>query len=325
MLAGAVRRRCRRLAGTPRAEPGSPRGRRRTALDRGRGVGGGSSPPREVGLAARSGVGHGRLRRYSCSASAARFTGVKRRALEDPFLIRRATCFSFVARSWSLRLIRASHSPPDPLIVDRAKGQGTQRAKCKSDDSDPSGSGPAPLRWQRRTVDHSGRDVDQLAVVARKRASPARAPETPALDDARASESPTRPRPLRQGETKAQPRARVTPVRRPRRACGARGPRRLLAHPERKRGGGSRRVSLLSGRWSGGSTALWGSWVAAVPAHWCSRKRSPRRRKNSARVMTPSTRPESTTGITSTRWWRNVSASWASEKSLPTSMCSVCM
>ena len=44
----------------------------------------------------------------------ARFTGGKCRALEDPFLIRRATCFSFLARSWSLRLIRASRLPPDP-------------------------------------------------------------------------------------------------------------------------------------------------------------------------------------------------------------------
>ena len=39
--------------------------------------------------------------------------------------------------------------------------------------------------------------------------------EATAVDDARASEMPTRTRPLRQGETKAQPRARVTPVRRP--------------------------------------------------------------------------------------------------------------
>jgi hypothetical protein len=38
--------------------------------------------------------------------------------------------------------------------------------------------------------------------------------QTTALDEARASERPTRTRALRQGETKAQPRPRVTPVRR---------------------------------------------------------------------------------------------------------------
>jgi hypothetical protein len=58
-------------------------------------------------------VGHGRPRRRARSASAARFTGGSRRAFEDPSLSRRATCLSLVARSWSLRLIRAS-LPPAP-------------------------------------------------------------------------------------------------------------------------------------------------------------------------------------------------------------------
>ena len=48
-----------------------------------------------------------------------------------------------------------------------------------------------------------------------KRSVSFRAPETPASDDVRASEWPARTRPLRQGETKAQARARVTPVCRP--------------------------------------------------------------------------------------------------------------
>jgi hypothetical protein len=59
-------------------------------------------------------VGHDRWRRCSRSASAARVTGDMRRAFEDPCLIRRATCFSFAARSWSLRLIWSSRSLPGP-------------------------------------------------------------------------------------------------------------------------------------------------------------------------------------------------------------------
>ena len=55
LLRGAVQRRCRRRAGTPRAGPGSPPARRRAGPDRGRGVGGGSAPRCAVGPAAPSG------------------------------------------------------------------------------------------------------------------------------------------------------------------------------------------------------------------------------------------------------------------------------
>ena len=55
LLGGAVRRRCRRRAGTPQAERDSPRGRRRAGPGRGRGVGGGSAPRCAVGPAAPSG------------------------------------------------------------------------------------------------------------------------------------------------------------------------------------------------------------------------------------------------------------------------------
>jgi hypothetical protein len=57
--------------------------------------------------------------------------------------------------------------------------------------------------------------------------------EAPAQDDARASESPTRPRPRRQGETKAQPRARVTPIRRPTRLSIRRPTRLSIRRPTR--------------------------------------------------------------------------------------------
>jgi len=50
-----------------------------------------------------------------------------------------------------------------------------------------------------------------------------------------------------------------------------------------------------------------------------SRNRSASARKKSVRVTTPATRPSSTTGTTSTRWCRKISASSASEASGPTS------
>jgi hypothetical protein len=47
--------------------------------------------------------------------------------------------------------------------------------------------------------------------------------------------------------------------------------------------------------------------------------------EKSPRVITPTTCPSSTTGRSSTRWCRNVSATWALEKLVPTSTCSVFM
>ena len=80
---------------------------------------------------------------------------------------------------------------PTVLFLAATPDQSRQRNLCAA----------APKRW-------SG----PKAVVC------TRAGAMPALDDARASERPTRTRLLRQGETKAQPRARVTPVRRPTRS-----------------------------------------------------------------------------------------------------------
>ena len=58
----------------------------------------------------------------------------------------------------------------------------------------------------------------------------AKTPGDSPTDEPRASESPTRRRPLTQGEAKAQPRARVTPVGRPRQSSRRGKPGRLLAH-----------------------------------------------------------------------------------------------
>ena len=54
-------------------------------------------------------------------------------------------------------------------------------------------------------------------------------------------------------------------------------------------------------------------------------RRSASARLKSSRVTMPVTRPPSTIGMISTRWCRKISASSVSEKSSPTSMCSVFM
>ena len=93
------------------------------------------------------------------------------------------------------------------------------------------------------------------------------------------------------------------PARRRRRPAGRRRPRPPRGGT-RRAGATARRTRVLTPR---------------------STKRSASARKKSRRVMTPSTRPSSTTGTTSTRWCRKISATWVSEKSGPTSTCSVFM
>jgi hypothetical protein len=72
------------------------------------------------------------------------------------------------------------------------------------------------------------------------------------------------------------------------------------------------------------SRSVW-RFLANRSDHHPPRNRSATERKKSERVITPTTLPLSATGTRSTRWWRKISATWASEKSASTSMCSVFM